>query len=110
MSSGFHRLGANAGKVPGFSNRGIGGLVTIAAMKPVYVEGPDSAPQLSPKPPAVDATLLDSERSTAPAMGMVQARQSGFTGDQCTHCNSMRMKNNGHCLVCEDCGTSTGCS
>lgn len=38
------------------------------------------------------------------------ARSQGYTGDQCTHCNSMRMKTAGHCMVCEDCGTTTGCS
>lgn len=38
------------------------------------------------------------------------ARDAGYTGDQCSTCNSMRMKISGHCLVCEDCGTTTGCS
>ena len=38
------------------------------------------------------------------------ARQSGFTGDQCTNCNGMRMRVSGHCQVCEECGTTTGCS
>ena len=39
-----------------------------------------------------------------------QALMQGYTGDQCTTCNSMRMKVSGHCMVCEDCGTTTGCS
>jgi len=39
-----------------------------------------------------------------------QAQMQGYTGDQCTTCNSMRMKVSGHCMVCEDCGTTTGCS
>jgi hypothetical protein len=43
-------------------------------------------------------------------MSRDQARGSGFTGDQCDNCNSMRMKVSGHCTVCEDCGTTTGCS
>jgi hypothetical protein len=38
------------------------------------------------------------------------AKGQGYTGDQCTNCNSMRMLIAGHCQVCEDCGTSTGCS
>lgn len=38
------------------------------------------------------------------------ALQMGYTGDQCSNCNSMRMKIAGHCMVCEDCGTTTGCS
>jgi hypothetical protein len=38
------------------------------------------------------------------------ARLSGYTGNQCTNCNSMRMQVAGHCEVCSDCGTTTGCS
>lgn len=39
-----------------------------------------------------------------------EARQKGYTGDQCDNCSSMRMKISGHCMVCEECGTTTGCS
>lgn len=39
-----------------------------------------------------------------------QARASGYTGDQCTNCNSLKMRVSGHCLCCDDCGTTTGCS
>ncbi len=46
----------------------------------------------------------------APKQDKSQARQSGYTGDQCTNCNSMRMRVAGHCQVCEECGTTTGCS
>jgi len=38
------------------------------------------------------------------------ARAQGFTGEQCTNCSSMRVKRNGSCTVCEDCGTTSGCS
>ncbi|MFH0873867.1 MAG: adenosylcobalamin-dependent ribonucleoside-diphosphate reductase [Candidatus Komeilibacteria bacterium] len=38
------------------------------------------------------------------------ARQQGFTGDQCGSCGSMKMKRNGSCLLCADCGETTGCS
>jgi hypothetical protein len=38
------------------------------------------------------------------------ARDMGYTGDQCSNCSSIRMKMAGHCMVCEDCGTTTGCS
>ena len=34
----------------------------------------------------------------------------GYTGEQCTSCSSMRVKRNGACTVCEDCGTTSGCS
>ena len=34
----------------------------------------------------------------------------GFTGEQCTSCGSLRVKQNGSCTVCVDCGTTSGCS
>jgi ribonucleoside-diphosphate reductase alpha chain len=34
----------------------------------------------------------------------------GYTGEQCPNCSSMRVKRNGSCLLCEDCGTTSGCS
>lgn len=34
---------------------------------------------------------------------------SGYTGDCCHVCGGMRMRRNGACLVCDDCGTSGGC-
>lgn len=37
-------------------------------------------------------------------------KQMGYTGSQCSNCNSSRMKVSGHCEVCEECGTTTGCS
>ncbi len=39
-----------------------------------------------------------------------EARAQGYTGDQCSQCGSMRLKRNGSCSVCEDCGATTGCS
>lgn len=43
-------------------------------------------------------------------MSAVVARQQGFTGDACHICGSMRMQIAGHCTVCSDCGSTTGCS
>lgn len=40
----------------------------------------------------------------------VMAKAQGFTGDTCTNCGSMKMKRNGSCMVCIECGTTTGCS
>ncbi|MBN1929283.1 MAG: vitamin B12-dependent ribonucleotide reductase [Chlorobiaceae bacterium] len=39
-----------------------------------------------------------------------QARVQGYTGEQCENCGSVRVKQNGTCKVCEDCGMTTGCS
>lgn len=38
-----------------------------------------------------------------------EARLKGYTGDQCG-CGSMRVRRNGSCTVCEDCGSTSGCS
>ncbi|MGE5480786.1 MAG: vitamin B12-dependent ribonucleotide reductase [Chloroflexota bacterium] len=38
------------------------------------------------------------------------AQKFGYTGEQCANCGSMRVKRNGSCTVCEDCGSTTGCS
>jgi ribonucleoside-diphosphate reductase alpha chain len=39
-----------------------------------------------------------------------EAKSKGYTGEQCPACGSMRVKRNGACTVCEDCGTTSGCS
>jgi len=39
-----------------------------------------------------------------------KARSMGYTGDPCPGCGSIKMKRNGSCMVCEDCGETTGCS
>ncbi|MBI4044264.1 MAG: vitamin B12-dependent ribonucleotide reductase [Candidatus Diapherotrites archaeon] len=40
----------------------------------------------------------------------LEAKTQGYTGEQCGGCGSMRVKRNGSCTVCEDCGTTSGCS
>jgi ribonucleoside-diphosphate reductase alpha chain len=65
-------------------------------------------------PAAFNAGELDPIPSPPPGQDQghlrAQAQMQGYTGDQCSNCNSMRMKVSGHCMVCEDCGTTTGCS
>ncbi len=39
-----------------------------------------------------------------------EAVSFGYTGEQCPNCGSMRVKRNGSCTVCEDCGSTSGCS
>jgi ribonucleoside-diphosphate reductase alpha chain len=38
------------------------------------------------------------------------AKDMGYTGDECSSCGSMRMRRNGSCMLCDDCGTTSGCS
>lgn len=44
------------------------------------------------------------------AARIVEAKAKGYTGEQCFNCGSMRVKRNGSCTVCEDCGSTSGCS
>lgn len=77
--------------------------------------------QLGRAAPMIDAALCDllAAPATSPtaepsrAQTMTQgelARAQGYTGDCCTTCGQFRMKPSGHCLVCDACGTTTGCS
>jgi ribonucleoside-diphosphate reductase alpha chain len=38
------------------------------------------------------------------------AKTFGYTGEQCINGGSMRVRRNGTCLICEDCGGTSGCS
>ncbi len=38
------------------------------------------------------------------------AKSIGYTGEQCEYCGSMRVRRNGACTVCEECGGTSGCS
>lgn len=38
------------------------------------------------------------------------AKAIGYTGEQCENCGSIRVRRNGSCTVCDDCGTTSGCS
>lgn len=51
------------------------------------------------------------EKQKKAAMRQYSAvRSQGYTGEQCSNCGSMRVRQNGSCMVCEDCGSTTGCS
>lgn len=56
-----------------------------------------------------DPLLLSSEEVPR-KLDHKTARAQGFTGNQCSQCYSMRMQVSGHCEVCQDCGSSSGCS
>ncbi len=81
---------------------------SVTALRAATALKIDTAPtalntaELAPIPSPPPSASLDQLRS--------EARMKGYTGDQCSNCNSMRMKVSGHCMVCEDCGTTTGCS
>jgi len=47
---------------------------------------------------------------TQPISKREMAIESGFTGEQCSYCSSLRVRRNGSCTVCDDCGATSGCS
>ncbi len=111
MSAGFHRLGTNVvGKVTGYNHLSLPVGVIVNGM-PVL----PMVPMPASTAPALADTLLAGEHEgpsiiTQQRFDKKAARESGYTGDSCSTCNSTRMKRNGSCLVCEACGTTTGCS
>jgi hypothetical protein len=37
-------------------------------------------------------------------------RQAGYTGNSCKQCGSVRMRRNGPCEICDECGGTSACS
>ncbi|MDA3843904.1 MAG: vitamin B12-dependent ribonucleotide reductase [Candidatus Kapabacteria bacterium] len=52
----------------------------------------------------------NSAKSKKPEIDKSDAVKFGYTGEQCLHCGSIRVKRNGNCTLCEDCGETSGCS
>ncbi len=50
-----------------------------------------------------------SDVDAAPSMIEI-AKQQGYTGSMCGGCGSFKLKRNGSCEVCLDCGATSGCS
>jgi len=59
--------------------------------------------------PATPETLTALPGATAP-LSREDAKAAGYTGNICDICFSTRMRVSGHCMVCEECGNTTGCS
>jgi len=59
---------------------------------------------------AVHTTKAQADDNSVLKSQAAQAKVQGYTGEQCENCGSVRVKQNGTCKVCEDCGMTTGCS
>ncbi|HLC79535.1 MAG TPA: LAGLIDADG family homing endonuclease [archaeon] len=60
---------------------------------------------------AVPKSMEDLDKPTSEEELKIRAaRSKGYTGDQCGSCGSMKVKRNGACTVCDDCGATSGCS
>ena len=89
--------------------------------EPTVKEEPTIKPTLpvnDPPPVVVPQAKENKEKSVKPKVVVADvqtekrkgAKLQGFTGEQCGNCGGMRVKNNGSCTVCVDCGQTTGCS
>lgn len=114
MSFGYYRVGSQADR-GGAQQRYAAALAADARR----LGGEDDEPEPIGDPPpdkggpaevkSAETAHPDTEISSG-EMTATQAKQQGYTGDTCDHCGSARMRVSGHCNVCEDCGTTTGCS
>jgi ribonucleoside-diphosphate reductase alpha chain len=79
------------------SPSGKGEVQAIGAIPPK-----EAAPiEKAPKPVSVAA---------GNQMAAMMGRKAGYTGQSCSSCGSVRVRRNGTCIVCDDCGTTSGCS
>ena len=86
---------------PGSGSNGVNGRAKLSPGQELYRPSKSGAESVA----AVGGRPIDeSDRKVA------TARAQGYTGDQCGNCGSMRVKQNGACHVCDDCGTTSGCS
>lgn len=54
---------------------------------------------------------LPTEKSENSVVAKIKvAKSRGYTGEQCANCGSMKVRQNGACTVCDDCGETSGCS
>ncbi|MEO6096068.1 MAG: adenosylcobalamin-dependent ribonucleoside-diphosphate reductase [Fibrobacteria bacterium] len=89
------------------------GKTDFLHIKPVDVRGPAaSVPAEVPlsHPAPVMAMEAAAVRGGEGSLAKDQARKAGYTGESCSSCGSVRVRRNGTCVVCEDCGTTSGCS
>jgi hypothetical protein len=59
---------------------------------------------------ALAAEMVPYAQVNGPARVQAQAKDQGYTGEMCNTCGGVRLRRNGPCLLCEDCGSTTGCS
>lgn len=59
-----------------------------------------------PKTPEQIRAAVMSERAHLANM----ARAAGYTGNMCDSCGGVKMRRNGTCERCDDCGATSGCS
>ncbi|MFA5800265.1 MAG: hypothetical protein WC840_04880, partial [Candidatus Peribacteraceae bacterium] len=80
-----------------------------------YADGTKSKDAFAMSLPVVDEGMTQAKQSqtpdfAAPFSTLEIAKLQGYTGSACSACGSTKMKRNGSCEVCLDCGATSGCS
>lgn len=100
MSFGYYRLGSATPE----KRRAYGEVVALmSGSVPLSMLTPHATS------PLIADTLLDPPLPDV-AAPKIDPKSFGYTGNSCADCGSTKMKLAGHCEVCEECGSSTGCS
>ena len=76
----------------------------FAMRLPVLDEGAPATPEFAAAPASSSAPVSDGHGTSKAELAKLQ----GFTGSICSGCGSMKMKRNGSCEVCLDCGVTSG--
>lgn len=77
---------------------------------PLELKTPSDKPELSEIVVVEEQYATDNSQNVIVISNRNEAKSFGYTGEPCTNCGSMRVKRNGSCTVCDDCGTTSGCS
>jgi ribonucleoside-diphosphate reductase alpha chain len=82
-----------------------------------YADGSKSKDAFAMSLPVIDEGVADvrpvasTATVEAPTVNAIeQAKLQGYTGSVCSGCGSTKMKRNGSCELCLDCGATSGCS
>ena len=80
-----------------------------------YSEGTKSKTAFAARLPIVEEGFQmlqkeEEEQAVEAGSKIEKAKQQGFTGTICGSCGSLRVKSNGSCELCLDCGSTSGCS
>ncbi len=83
----------------------------FAMRLPVVDEGTTATPDVTTTEEKILEEIKEhSEEAGAIESKLEKAKLQGFTGSLCTECGSTKMKRNGSCELCIDCGATSGCS
>lgn len=92
-------VSGRGGRLP--VGRPLGGVDLVAAATEVVP---------APAPPKLQVVETPKVAAAAATDVYAKARTLGFSGQPCTTCGSPNTRNAGTCLVCTDCGATSGCS